>query len=486
MFDKTIAELSSALAKKETSSVELTKLFLSRIEKLNPILEAVTTVCADSALEQAAKADERIAKGVITPLTGIPMLQKDIFCTKGVRTTCGSKMLEPFISPYDATIVEKLNQAGMVMLGKANMDEFAMGSSNETSYYGAARNPWNTECVPGGSSGGSSSAVAARLAPLATGTDTGGSIRQPASLTNITGLKPTYGRCSRFGMIAFASSLDQAGPMTYTAEDAALVLNQMAGYDSKDSTSIDHPVPDYTADLGKSLKGKKIGIVKEHFEYGLDAEMTTAFEAAKAELEKLGATFVDVSLPHSKYSVPVYYIVASAECSSNLSRYDGVRFTHRCENPKNLLDLYERSRAEGFGAEVKRRIMIGTYALSAGYFDAYYLQAQRVRQLIANDFEKAFEQVDMLMGPTTTGPAFKLGEKTKDPVEMYLSDVFTIATNLAGLPGLSMPMGFSKGMPVGAQLIGPHWGESALLNVAHQYQQVTDWHRKVPECAGEI
>jgi aspartyl-tRNA(Asn)/glutamyl-tRNA(Gln) amidotransferase subunit A len=398
-----------------------------------------------------------------------------------VKTTCGSKMLDNFIAPYDATVVAKCKAAGMPMLGKANMDEFAMGSSNETSFYGAVKNPWAKEAVPGGSSGGSAAVVAARLAPMATGTDTGGSIRQPAALCGITGLKPTYGRVSRYGMIAFASSLDQAGPMTRTAEDAALVLNVMAGFDERDSTSAQKDVPDYSADLNKDMKGLKIGLPKEYFGEGLDDEVAKVIETAIEEYKKLGAEVVEISLPNSKLSVPTYYVVAPAECSSNLSRFDGVRFGYRCDAPQDLEDLYKRSRGEGFGTEVKRRIMIGTYALSAGYYDAYYLKAQQLRQLISDDFKQAFEQVDVIMGPTSPSVAFNLGEKADDPVTMYLSDIYTIATNLAGLPGMSIPAGFSQERPVGLQIIGNYFDESRLLNVAHHYQQVTDWHMRAPQ-----
>ena len=389
-------------------------------------------------------------------------------------------MLDNFISPYDATVVEKLNSAGVVMLGKSNMDEFAMGSSNETSYYGAVHNPWDESRVPGGSSGGSAAAVAGRLAVTATGTDTGGSIRQPAALCGITGLKPTYGRVSRFGMIAFASSLDQAGPMAHSAEDAAVMLQAMAGFDPKDSTSADQPVPDYASGLNDSLAGLKIGLPKEYFGEGLDAGVAGSIEAAIGEYKKLGAELVEISLPNSGLAVPTYYVVAPAECSSNLSRFDGVRFGHRCDAPKDLEDLYKRSRGEGFGAEVKRRIMIGTYALSAGYYDAYYLKAQQTRHLISDDFKQAFEKVDVIMGPTSPGTAFGLGEKADDPVTMYLNDIYTIATNLAGLPGLSLPVEPVNGLPVGLQIIGNYFAEARLLNVAHQFQKVTEWHKAAP------
>lgn len=480
MHNKTIAELSVALRERQVSSVELTQHFLGRIKQHDGKLNSYVTVTKEHALAQAKAADALLAKGQGGPLTGVPIAQKDIFCSDGVRTSCGSKMLDNFIAPYDATTVEKLRAAGTVMLGKTNMDEFAMGSSNETSYYGPVRNPWDTDAVPGGSSGGSAAAVAARLAPGATGTDTGGSIRQPAALCGITGIKPTYGRVSRYGMIAFASSLDQGGPMTQTAEDAALMLQAMAGFDPRDSTSLDQPVPDYRAALKDKIKGLRIGLPKEYFGKGLDADVGRVVETALDELRKLGAETVEVSLPNSNLAVPCYYVLAPAECSSNLSRFDGVRFGYRCENPKDLLDLYKRSRGEGFGPEVKRRIMIGTYALSAGYYDAYYLKAQKVRRLIKDDFVSAFEKVDVIAGPTSPTVAFNLGEKTDDPVTMYLSDIYTIAVNLAGLPGMSIPAGFVGNRPVGLQLIGDFFAEAKLLNVAHQYQQVTDWHQRIP------
>ncbi len=480
MHQKTLAELARGLAAGDFSSVELTQHFLTRIKRHDGTLNSFITVCETQALAQAAAADARRAAGNADALTGIPLAQKDIFCTNGVKTSCASKMLDNFIAPYDAAVIEKFNAAGAVMLGKTNMDEFAMGSSNETSFYGAVKNPWDATKVPGGSSGGSAAAVAARLAPAATGTDTGGSIRQPAALCNLTGIKPTYGRVSRWGMIAFASSLDQAGPMTQTAEDAALMLNVMAGHDARDSTCINHPVPDYTAGLGNSIEGLRIGLPKQYFGAGLDAGVARAIEAAIAELKKLGAVVVDIDLPTSDLAVPAYYVIAPAECSSNLSRFDGVRFGHRCDNPKDLSDLYKRSRAEGFGAEVKRRIMVGTYALSAGYYDAYYLQAQKARRLIKDDFARAFTQCDVIAGPTSPSVAFGLGEKQADPIAMYLSDIYTIATNLAGLPGMSLPAGFSAGLPVGLQLVGNYWAEAQLLNVAHRYQQVTDWHRQLP------
>ncbi|MDH5518481.1 MAG: Asp-tRNA(Asn)/Glu-tRNA(Gln) amidotransferase subunit GatA [Gammaproteobacteria bacterium] len=478
--NKTLAELSAMLQAGEVTSVELTQHFLDRIKSKDGDINSFITVTEEQALAQAKAADERIAAGNGVALTGLPFAQKDIFCTQGVRSSCGSKMLDNFNSPYDATVVSKLKQAGAVMLGKTNMDEFAMGSSNETSFYGAVKNPWDLKKVPGGSSGGSAAAVAARLAPAATGTDTGGSIRQPASLCNLTGLKPTYGRVSRYGMIAFASSLDQAGPMARTAEDCALLMNAMAGFDEKDSTSIDKEVPDYSAGLNQSVKGLKIGLPKEFFGEGLDPKVAECVDVAIRQYQDMGAEIIDISLPNSGLSVPVYYVVAPAECSSNLSRMDGVRFGHRCDEPKDLEDLYKRSRGEGFGEEVKRRILIGTYALSAGYYDAYYIKAQKLRRLISDDFKQAFEQVDVIMGPTSPNVAFNMGEKSDDPVSMYLSDIYTIAVNLAGLPGMSIPAGFADEMPVGLQLIGNYFEESRLLNVAHAYQQQTDWHQRCP------
>jgi aspartyl-tRNA(Asn)/glutamyl-tRNA(Gln) amidotransferase subunit A len=477
MINKSLKELSHALATKQISSFELSTLFLDRIERLNPTLNAFVTVDREKSLAMAIAADARIAAGTAGPLTGIPIAQKDIFCAEGWTTTCGSKMLANFVSPYDATVIHKMHaEAGLVSLGKTNMDEFAMGSSNETSFFGPVRNPWDTNRVPGGSSGGSAAAVAARLAPAATGTDTGGSIRQPAALCNLTGLKPTYGVVSRYGMIAFASSLDQAGPMAASAEDCALLLNTMVGFDERDSTSLDRPVEDYTRDLEKPLNGLRIGLPKEFFGEGCDAEVMAAVRAAIAEYEKLGATTVEVSLPNSHLSVPAYYVIAPAEASSNLSRFDGVRYGYRAPEYDNLEQMYEKSRAQGFGAEVKRRIMIGAYVLSHGYYDAYYLQAQRIRRLIANDFVEAFKSCDVIMGPTSPSTAFKLGEKAADPVQMYLSDIYTIAVNLAGLPGMSVPCGFVGGLPVGLQLIGNYFAEGQLLNVAHRYQQATDWH----------
>ncbi len=476
----TVAALAKGLAAGEFSSVELTRSYLDRIQAAQPGLNAFITVTAEAALAEAAAADAARAAGKAGVLTGVPLAHKDIFCTEGVLTTCGSKMLSNFVSPYDATVVSGLRRSGTVMLGKLNMDEFAMGSSNETSYFGPVRNPWNPAMVPGGSSGGSAAAVAARIVPAATATDTGGSIRQPAALCGVTGIKPTYGRVSRYGMIAFASSLDQAGLITVSAEDAALLLGPMSGFDPKDSTSVESPVPDYTRTLGDSLEGMTIGVVKEFFDKGLDAECESRIRDAMRVYEKLGAKFREVSCPNLPLSVPTYYVVAPAECSSNLARFDGVRFGYRCESPKNLTDLYMRSRGEGFGAEVKRRIMTGTYVLSAGYYDAYYLKAQRVRQLISADFARAFGEVDLLLGPTSPTPAFGIGAKSDDPITMYLNDIYTIGANLAGLLGMSLPCGFVGGLPVGLQLIGPHFSEARMLNAAHRYQLETDWHLQVP------
>jgi aspartyl-tRNA(Asn)/glutamyl-tRNA(Gln) amidotransferase subunit A len=479
MHGMTLAGISRALRNREFSSEELVRHLLDRIGRLDSHLNAFVTVTGDSAIEAARAADAVLAGGG-GPLTGVPIAHKDIFCTAGVKTSCGSRMLDNFIAPYDATVVERLRHAGTVMLGKTNMDEFAMGSSNETSFYGPVRNPWDLQRVPGGSSGGSAAAVAARLAPAATGTDTGGSIRQPAALAGITGIKPTYGRVSRYGMIAFASSLDQAGVLTQTAEDAALLLAAMSGHDPRDSTSVDAPVPDYAAGLGASLEGLTIGVVEEFMDEGLDPANAAAIEEALKVLARLGANVKRVSLPNIGLSVPAYYVVAPAECSSNLSRFDGVRFGYRAREPRDLEDLYKRSRGEGFGAEVKRRIMTGTYVLSAGYYDAYYLRAQRVRQLIAADFRRAFESVDVIVGPTSPTPAFELGAKVDDPVTMYLNDIYTIGVNLAGLPGLSAPCGFVDGLPVGLQMIGRAFDEGRILNVAHRYQQETDWHARAP------
>ncbi|HEY0676339.1 MAG TPA: Asp-tRNA(Asn)/Glu-tRNA(Gln) amidotransferase subunit GatA [Immundisolibacter sp.] len=480
MLDQTLTEQAAALRRGDYSATELTAAYLARIGARNAALNAFITVTAEAAGQAAAAADAALAAGEASPRTGIPIAHKDIFCTDGVRTSCASRMLDNFIAPYDATVVRRLAAAGAVMLGKTNMDEFAMGSSNETSFYGPVRNPWDPDRVPGGSSGGSAAAVAAGLCSAATGTDTGGSIRQPAALTGICGLKPTYGRVSRYGMIAFASSLDQAGPMARSAADLALLLQAMAGFDERDSTSIDRPVPDYSAALEAPLTGLRIGLPAEYFNAGLEAAVGDAVRAALTELERLGAQLVDLTLPHTALSVPAYYVVAPAEASSNLARYDGVRYGYRADNPADLTDLYKRSRSEGFGAEVKRRILIGTYVLSAGYYDAYYLKAQRVRRLIREDFLTAFGQVDLIAAPTTPQPAFRLGEKQHDPVAMYLSDIYTIAANLAGLPALSVPCGLVQGLPVGLQLIGRDFDEARLLNVAHRYQQVTDWHTRRP------
>ena len=481
LHQMTLAELHAGLTAKDFSAVEIADALLERIESVGGSLNAFITVTADKAREDAARADQAIAAGTAGPLAGLPIVHKDLFCTRDVRTTCASRILEDFVSPYDATVVERLADAGVVSLGKTNMDEFAMGSSNETSYFGPVRNPWQEDLSPGGSSGGSAAAVAARLIPAATGTDTGGSIRQPAALTGTVGIKPTYGRVSRYGMVAFASSLDQAGVITRSAEDAALLLAAMSGFDSRDSTCSEADVPDYRAMLGDSLKGLRVGIVRQHFDDGLEAGTGARVREAIDVLQQQGATVVDVDLPNIGLSVPTYYVVAPAECSSNLSRFDGVRFGHRAAEPGDLMDLYCRSRAEGFGAEVKRRIMTGTYVLSAGYYDAYYLKAQKVRQLITADFKAAFENVDVIAGPTTPTPAFALGEKTDDPITMYLNDIYTIGANLAGLPGMSVPCGFVEGLPVGLQLVGPHFAEGMLLRTAHQYQLATDWHRQAPE-----
>ena len=481
MHTQTLAELSRDLKARKISSAELARAYLTRIARFNPQLNAFVTVLQEQALAEARAADARIAKGDAHPLTGVPIAHKDIFCTAGVKTSCGSKMLDNFVAPYDAHLVARLKQVGSVLLGKTNMDEFAMGSSNETSFYGPVKNPWDQTRVPGGSSGGSAAAVAARLVCAATGTDTGGSIRQPAALVGLTGIKPTYGRVSRYGMIAFASSLDQAGVITYTAEDAALLLSVIAGFDARDSTSVDRPVPDYAATLEQSIRGLRIGVPREFFDPGLDRRIAEALQAAFSIYKKLGARVQDISLPNFGLSVPTYYVVAPAEASSNLSRFDGVRYGHRCEHPVDLMDLYTRSRGEGFGAEVKRRIMTGTYVLSAGYYDAYYLKAQKTRALIRQDFLEAFKNVDLIMGPTTPTPAFRLGEKTEDPVTMYLNDIYANGVNLAGLPGLSIPMGFVDGLPVGLQIIGNYFDEARMLAAAHHYQRETDWHRQIPK-----
>ena len=480
MIDSGLAQIARALADGDISSVELTRQYLDRIAAENTDLNAYVSVCDELALAQAKAADEKRSKGDAGAFNGIPIAHKDLFCTQGIRTSCGSRMLDNFIAPYDATVVERFNAAGAVTLGKTNMDEFAMGSSNETSFYGPVKNPWDRTRVPGGSSGGSAAAVAARLCAGATATDTGGSIRQPASFTGITGLKPTYGRVSRWGMVAFASSLDQAGTMTRSAEDAALMLNVMAGLDTRDSTSSDVPAEDYTASLDKPLDGLKIGIPVQHFSEGLDADVEKCIRAAIAEYEKLGATVKEVSLDNSHLSVSAYYVIAPAEASANLSRYDGVRYGYRCADPVDLEDMYKRTRSEGFGAEVKRRIMVGTYALSAGYYDAYYIKAQKIRRLIKNDFQRAFGEVDVIMGPTSPHTAFPIGSKNDDPVKMYLEDIYTIAVNLAGLPGISVPAGLVNGLPVGLQIVGRDFAEAQLLNVAHKFQQATDWHLQDP------
>jgi aspartyl-tRNA(Asn)/glutamyl-tRNA(Gln) amidotransferase subunit A len=481
MHKHTIASLSRELAARRISSVELTQIFLRRIKALNERYRCFITVDEEKSLAQARLADSRLAAGPAQPLTGIPIAQKDIFCAKGWRTTCGSKMLSNFVSPYDAHVVERLSEAGAINLGKTNMDEFAMGSSNETSHYGPVRNPWNVETVPGGSSGGSAAAVAARLAPGAIGTDTGGSIRQPAALSGICGLKPTYGMVSRYGMIAFASSLDQAGPMARSAEDLALMLNVMAGHDSRDSTSLQRPSEDYTRELGRPLAGLRIGLPREFFAEGMAADVGAAIDGAVRQLRQLGCETVELSLPNMRLSVPVYYVLAPAEASSNLARFDGVRYGYRAPSYADLEDMYKKTRAQGFGDEVKRRILIGTYVLSHGYYDAYYLRAQKVRRLIARDFEDAFRKCDVIVGPTSPTTAFRLGERAADPVQMYLSDIYTIAVNLAGLPGMSIPCGFDgKGLPVGLQLIGNHFSESRMLNVAHRYQLASEWHERIP------
>ena len=478
---RTVTEIREGLARREFSSEEITRDYLARIETHNPTLNCYISVTEELALQQAITADAALADGETGLLTGVPLAHKDLFCTDGVRTSCGSRMLDNFIAPYDATVVERIREAGAVMLGKTNMDEFAMGSSNENSWYGAVANPWNTAHVPGGSSGGSAAAVAAGLAPAATGTDTGGSIRQPAALCGVTGIKPTYGRVSRYGMIAFGSSLDQGGPFAHSAADCALLLQAMSGFDPRDSTSSETEVADYSALLGQGIEGLRIGLPKEYFAEGLDSRLGRVIETAIDELRRLGAEISEVSLPNSGLSIPTYYVVAMAECSSNLSRFDGVRFGHRCENPIDLEDLYKRSRGEGFGPEVTRRILIGTYALSAGYYDAYYLKAQQLRRLIKDDFQRAFEDVDLVLGPVTPGVAFEIGAKTDDPVSMYLQDIYTISLNLAGLPGMSLPVGFVDGLPVGMQLIGNYFDEARLLQVAHRYQQVSDWHQQTPE-----
>jgi len=482
MSESSLSALAAQLAAKAVSSRELAQTYLDRIAALNSSINAFITVDAGKTLAEAAAADALIAAGNAGPLTGVPIAHKDIFCTDGWLTTCGSKMLHNFVAPYDAHVIQRFKAAGMPSLGKTNMDEFAMGSSNETSHYGAVKNPWDTARVPGGSSGGAAACVAARMAPAATGTDTGGSIRQPAAFTGITGLKPTYGLVSRYGMIAFASSLDQAGPMAPSAEDCALLLNVMTGFDPNDSTSLERDKEDYTRDLDKPLAGLRVGLPKEFFAEGLNNEVAAAVDAAVAELKKLGATPVEISLANSKLAIPVYYVLAPAEASSNLSRFDGVRYGYRAPDYTDLNDMYSKTRAQGFGAEVKRRILIGAYVLSHGYYDAYYLQAQKIRRLIADDFAEAFKICDVILGPTAPGTAFRLGEKSDDPVEMYLNDLYTIPANLAGLPGMSLPCGFDgKGLPIGLQLVGNYFSEAKMLNVAHQYQRVTDWHARQPE-----
>jgi aspartyl-tRNA(Asn)/glutamyl-tRNA(Gln) amidotransferase subunit A len=481
LLNATVSELSAALAAKTVSSVELAQAFLARIARLNGRLNAFISVDEARSLSQAREADARRARGEAGPLTGIPIAHKDIFCTRGLPTTCGSRMLAGYVSPYDAAVVERLAAAGAVVLGKTNMDEFAMGSSNETSHFGPARNPWDTRRVPGGSSGGSAAAVAARMTPAATGTDTGGSIRQPAALSGVCGLKPTYGAVSRYGMIAFASSLDQGGPIARSAADLALLMNAMAGFDPRDSTSLERPAEDYTRGLERPIAGLRIGLPREYFAEGVEPEVLARVREALAWFESQGAQTLEVSLPNTGLAVPVYYVLAPAEASSNLSRFDGVRYGHRAERYADLLDMYCRSRAEGFGPEVRRRILIGTYVLSHGYYDAYYLQAQKVRRLIARDFAEAFARCDLIMGPTSPTTAFPIGAKSDDPVQMYLNDIFTVSAPLAGLPGLSIPCGFdAKGLPVGLQVMGNYLSEAAMLGAAHRYQQATDWHRRVP------
>jgi len=488
MLNASLKDLSGALRAKKISSVELTRLFLARVGELNAALNAFITLDADKSLAQARAADERLASGDAQPLTGVPVAHKDIFCTRGWLTSCGSKMLSNFVSPYDAHVIERFNASGAVILGKTNMDEFAMGSSSETSHYGPVKNPWDRSFVPGGSSGGSACAVAARMAPLATATDTGGSIRQPAALCGVTGLKPTYGLVSRYGMIAFASSLDQGGPIGKSAEDVALALNVMAGFDERDSTSIEREPEDYARDLDKPIGGLRIGVPKEHFGQGLDAQVGRAVEEALVEFEKLGAKLVDVSLPNSGLSVPAYYVIAPAEASSNLSRFDGVRYGYRAPEYGDLIDMYCKTRSQGFGEEVKRRILIGTYVLSHGYYDAYYLQAQRIRRLIARDFADAFARCDLVLGPTSPTPAFRLGEKAADPVQMYLNDIYTIPANLAGLPGMSIPCGFAGSgaaavLPVGLHIVGNYFSEARMLHAAHRYQGASGWHLREPGTA---
>ena len=481
MYQHTLAELSGLLHKRMVSSEELTQIYLKRSEENNPTLNCYISICPEQALQQARAADKRLQEGNAGPLTGIPVAHKDIFCIEGIKTSCGSRMLDNFIAPYSATVIEKLDSAGMVTLGKTNMDEFAMGSSTETSFYGPTRNPWDQEFVPGGSSGGSATAVAARLAPVATGTDTGGSIRQPAALCGITGLKPTYGRVSRYGMIAFASSLDQGGPMTQTAEDAAMILTAITGFDPRDSTSSQRAPEDFNTKIDDNLSGLKIGLPEQYFNDNSDPVTESIILEAVKQFEAAGAKIQSIDLPNMHLSIPAYYVVAPAEASSNLSRYDGVRFGYRCDQPTDLADLYCRSRGEGFGDEVKRRIMIGTYVLSAGYYDAYYLKAQKIRRLIRDDYLQAFSKVDVIVGPTTPGTAFRLNDRINDPVSMYLSDIYTVSANMAGLPAISIPAGFTEGLPIGLQIIGDYFAESKILNAAHRFQQMTNWHKQIPK-----
>lgn len=481
MIQATLKQLSQQLADKKVSAVELAAAYLDRIEALNPALNAFITVDREKTLAAAQAADARRAGGDTGALVGVPVAHKDIFCQQGWKTSCGSRMLDNFIAPYSANVIEQCDAAGLVSLGRTNMDEFAMGSSNENSYYGAVKNPWDLAAIPGGSSGGSAAAVAARMTPVATGTDTGGSIRQPASHCGITGIKPTYGVVSRYGMVAYASSLDQGGPLAQTAEDCALMLNVMAGFDARDSTSLERAKEDYSRELNQSLAGLKVGLPREYFAEGLSADVARVITAAVAELKKLGASVVDVSLPNTELSIPAYYVIAPAEASANLSRYDGVRYGHRATEYKDLVEMYEKTRAEGFGSEVKRRIMVGSYVLSHGYYDAYYLKAQKIRRLIANDFTAAFGDCDVILGPVAPTAAFNIGEKSGDPVQMYLSDIYTLSVNLAGLPAMSVPAGFAdNGRPVGLQIIGNYFAEAKMLNVAHQFQQATDWHQRVP------
>ncbi|HIG40157.1 MAG: Asp-tRNA(Asn)/Glu-tRNA(Gln) amidotransferase subunit GatA [bacterium] len=480
MHEQTITEILNALNEKQYSCVELVNHYLRRLHDCNGEINAFITTAADQALSRANKLDKARLQGNVAPLAGIPIAHKDIFCTEGIKTSAGSHMLDNFTAPYNATVVEKLNDAGAIILGKTNMDEFAMGSSNENSYYGPVKNPWDKDSVPGGSSGGSAAAVAARLCVAATGTDTGGSIRQPASMCGITGLKPTYGRISRWGMIAYASSLDQAGPLAKSAEDVALLLNAMAGFDPRDSTSLEEPVPDYTASLNDSIEGLRIGICREYFEAGLNPAIESAIQVACKFFESRGAVLSDISLPSSKHAIPAYYVIAPAEASANLSRYDGVRFGYRCDTPRDIEDLYKRSRSEGLGKEVKQRIMVGCFALSAGYYEAYYRKAQQIRRLIKNDFMEAFKQVDLIIGPTTPSTAFKIGEKSADQISMYLQDIYTITSNLAGLPAGSFPVGFTQGLPFGMQIIGNYLDEARILNLAHQFQLETNWHKQIP------